>query len=261
LVLVIGYFLSYFILLPFLLCLFFIGRLDYNGVMKNLAIILAAGSGERLSGSLPKQFLQIAGRSLLEICLERFQEHPRIDGIVLVCPAVYLPLAEKTVAAGRFPKVKTILPGGKTRQESSFIGVSAAPAGVENVLIHDAARALVGPDVIDRVLEALAAGQAVMAALPAGDTIVRVDPAGLVTAVSDRSMLRLAQTPQGFKLRIIRRAHDRAHTEGFSEASDDCSLVLRYKLAPVVTVLGDPSNIKITYPQDLAIAEALLSDA
>jgi len=226
--------------------------------MKNLAIILAAGSGERFGDHLPKQFQKIAGRSLLEICLERFQEHLRIDGIVLVCPAAYLPLAEKTVAAGPFSKVKKILPGGKTRQESSSIGVNAAPDSTENVLIHDAARALVGPDVIDRVLAALAAGQAVMAALPAGDTIVRVDEAAMVTAVLDRAKLSLVQTPQGFRLEIIRQAHEQAHAEGFSRASDDCSLVLRYKLAPVATVLGDPSNIKITYPQDLRIAEALL---
>jgi 2-C-methyl-D-erythritol 4-phosphate cytidylyltransferase len=232
--------------------------MDYNLRMKNLAIILAGGSGERFQGPLPKQFLQIAGRSLLELCLERFQEHPRIDGIVLVCPAAYLLLAEKTVAHGCFPKVNKILPGGKTRQESSSIGVNAAPDATENVLIHDAARPLVGPDVIDRVLAALAAGQAVMAALPAGDTIVRVDDAGMLTAVLDRAKLKLVQTPQGFKLRIIRGAHDRAHADGFSGASDDCSLVLRYKLAAVSVVLGDPANIKITCPQDLAIAEAIL---
>jgi len=257
----------YFLLFFFFYCLpytvhrvflLFWGRFVYNGPMSTIAIILAAGSGERFSGPLPKQFLQIAGRSLLEICLGTFQGHPGLDGIFLVCPAAHLPLAEKTVADGRFTKVKKILPGGKTRQESSSIGVNAAPDSTENVLIHDAARALVAPAVISRVLEALTAGQAVMAALPAGDTIVSVDPAGLVTAVPDRSTLRLAQTPQGFKLRIIRRAHDRARCEGFAGASDDCSLVRRYDLAPVVTVMGDPANIKITYPQDLAIAEAIL---
>jgi 2-C-methyl-D-erythritol 4-phosphate cytidylyltransferase len=226
--------------------------------MKTLAIILAGGSGERFQGSLPKQFLQVAGRSLLAICLERFQAHQGIDGIVLVCPAAHLPLAEKMLAAGRFAKVIKIMPGGRTRQESSFNGVSAAPAGVENVLIHDAARALVAPAVISRVLEALAADMAVMAALPAGDTIVRIDAAAMVTAVLDRSKLSLAQTPQGFKLKIIRQAHALARADGYSDASDDCSLVLRYKLTPVVAVLGDPGNIKITYPQDLIIAEALL---
>jgi len=108
------------------------------------------------------------------------------------------------------------------------------------------------------VLAALAAGQAVMAALPAGDTIVSVDEGAMVTAVLDRAKLSLAQTPQGFRLEIIRQAHELARTDGFSNASDDCSLVLRYKLAPVATVLGSANNIKITYPEDLAIAEAIL---
>ena len=135
--------------------------------MKNLAVILAAGSGERFGDHLPKQFQKIAGRTLLEICLERFQAHPGIDEIVLVCPAAHLPLAEKTAAAGRFAKVKNILPGGKTRQESSFIAVNAVPSGVENILIHDVARALVSPVVISRVLEALTVGMAVLASLPA----------------------------------------------------------------------------------------------
>ena len=229
--------------------------------MKNLAIILAGGSSERFGGPVPKQFSAIAGRSLLAICLERFQDHPGIDAIVLVCPSGHLPAAEKTVAAGGYDKVMEILPGGKTRQESSFIGVHAATAGMENILIHDAARALVGSAVIARVLAALASGPAVMAALPAGDTIVRVDEAATVSAVLDRDKLRLVQTPQGFKLEIIRQAHALARSEGFAGASDDCSLVLRYKLSPVVTVPGDPANIKITYPQDLAIAEAILRDA
>jgi 2-C-methyl-D-erythritol 4-phosphate cytidylyltransferase len=226
--------------------------------MNTWAIILAGGIGARFQGSVPKQFLKLAGRSLLEICLERFQAHPGINGIVLVCPSAHQALVEKTVAAGRFVNVQKIRPGGKTRQESSFIGVSAVPAGVENVLIHDVARALVAPVVISRVLEALAVARAVMAALPAKDTIVRVDDKAMVTAVLDRAKLSLAQTPQGFRLEIIRQAHEQARADGFSNASDDCSLVLRYKLAPVVTVLGDPGNIKITYPEDLAIAEAIL---
>jgi 2-C-methyl-D-erythritol 4-phosphate cytidylyltransferase len=226
--------------------------------MTTIAIILAAGSGERFSGAIPKQFQKIAGRSLLEICLERFQGHPGINGIILVCPAAHLQLAEKTVAAGRFPKVKKIIPGGQTRQESSSIGVNAAPDTTENVLIHDAARALVAPEVISRVLEALADAEAVMVALPAADTIVRVDETAMVTAVLDRTKLSMAQTPQGFRLEIIRQAHELARADAYNNASDDCSLVLRYKLAPVVTVLGDPANIKITYPQDIAIAEGLL---
>ncbi|MCJ7525977.1 MAG: 2-C-methyl-D-erythritol 4-phosphate cytidylyltransferase [Candidatus Aminicenantes bacterium] len=226
--------------------------------MSTVAIILAGGAGTRLQGPLPKQFRLIGGRSLLEICLGTFQGHPGLDGIILVCPAAQMPLAEKTVAAGRFTKVTNILPGGNSRQESSSIGVWAAPDTSENILIHDAVRALVAPAVISRVLEALACSQAVMPVLPVSDTTIRVDDADVVTAVLDRAKLRHVQTPQGFKLEIIRPAHERARVDGFTNAGDDCSLVVRYGLAPVVTVAGDPANIKITYPQDLAIAEAIL---
>jgi 2-C-methyl-D-erythritol 4-phosphate cytidylyltransferase len=229
--------------------------------MNTIAIILAAGSGARFNSPVPKQFLRIAGRSLLEICLERFRDHPGIDGIILVSPADRLGMAEKTVAEGPFPKVIRVLAGGRTRQESSAIGSTAAPESAENVLIHDAARALVPAGIITRVLEALAHARAVMPVLPVNDTTIRVDEAGTVAAILDRAKLRRVQTPQGFKLEIIRRAHELARAEGFSGAGDDCSLVLRYGLAPVVTVEGAAGNIKITYPQDLVIAEALLRNA
>jgi 2-C-methyl-D-erythritol 4-phosphate cytidylyltransferase len=225
--------------------------------MSTIAIILAAGAGERFRTALPKQFHLVAGRSLLEICLERFRDHPGIDGIILVSPADRLAMAKNAVASGPFPKVIQVLAGGRTRQESSAIGVAAAPEGTENVLIHDAARALVPPEVISRVLEALAQARAVIPVLPVSDTTVRVDDAEVVTAVLDRAKLRRAQTPQGFKLEVIRRAHDQARASGFADAGDDCSLVLRFDLAPVRAVPGDPGNIKITYPSDLAIAEAI----
>lgn len=227
--------------------------------MSTIAIILAGGSGTRFQGAEPKQFLKIGGKTLLGICLERFQGHPGIDGIVLVCPASGLPRAGKIVAGGAFAKVVTILAGGKTRQESSAIGVAALPAGTENVLIHDAARALLPAAVVTRVLEALKKEEAVTPVVPAGDTTVRVDGKGKVMAVLDREKLRRVQTPQGFKQDIICLAHEMARAEGFPDASDDCSLVLRYQLAPVATVDGDVTNIKITYPEDLVLAEALMN--
>ncbi len=218
------------------LIVFFEARFAYNGSMSTTAIILAGGTGTRFNNSEPKQFLKIGGKTLLEICLQGFQDHAGIDGIVLVCPASQLSRAEEI--ASEFSKIKKVLAGGATRQESSAIGVHAA-AGAGNVLIHDAARALVTEPVIGRVLAALAAGAAVMPVLPVGDTTVRVDAAGLVNAVLDRDKLRRVQTPQGFKLDIMRQAHELAKNEGVEDAGDDCSLVLRYKLAQVVTVEGD----------------------
>jgi 2-C-methyl-D-erythritol 4-phosphate cytidylyltransferase len=230
----------------------------YNIPMSTIAIILAGGSGERFQGPEPKQFLKIGDKTLLAICLERFQGHPGVDGIVLVCPAASLARARKIVAGGAFSKVARVLAGGKTRQESSALGVAALPAKTGSVLIHDAARALVPAAVITRVLETLAGEAAVMPVIPAGDTTVRIDGAGQVTAVLDREKLRRVQTPQGFRSGIIIQAHELARQEGYRDAGDDCSLVLRYNLAPVSTVAGDADNIKITYPADMLIAETIL---
>jgi 2-C-methyl-D-erythritol 4-phosphate cytidylyltransferase len=98
-----------------------------------------------------------------------------------------------------------------------------------------------------------------MPVLPAGDTMVRVDDESRVMAVLDRGKLKRVQTPQGFRLELIRLAHELARAEGVTDAGDDCSLVLRGRLAPVIAVAGDVNNIKITYPEDLAIAEAILN--
>jgi 2-C-methyl-D-erythritol 4-phosphate cytidylyltransferase len=224
--------------------------------MSTTAIILAGGTGVRFKGSIPKQFHEIGGKTLLEICLQRFHDHSGIDAIILVCPAEHVARSERIATA--CSKVVRVLAGGATRQGSSSIGTLAVPAGTGDLLIHDAARALVPPDLIGRVLAGLNTGAAVVPVVPAGDTTVRVDDAGAVLAVLDREKLRRVQTPQGFSLAIIRQAHELAQNEGFCDASDDCSLVLRYELAPVVTVDGDMANIKITYSTDLGIAKTLL---
>jgi 2-C-methyl-D-erythritol 4-phosphate cytidylyltransferase len=223
--------------------------------MSAIAVILAGGAGKRLGGAVPKQFRTIAGKTLLDICLERFQKPKAITGMVLVCPCAHLARARRI--AGNYPKVIAVLAGGKTRQASAAIGVAAA-MGAERVLIHDAARALVPVDVIGRVLAALAKSAAVVPVVPTGDTTVRVDKQGAVTAVLDRDLLRGVQTPQGFRADIIRIAHRLAREEGFADASDDGSLVQRYNLAPVTTVWGDPLNIKVTVAPDLDLAEVIL---
>lgn len=225
--------------------------------MKITVIILAGGSGKRFKNSTPKQFLKIGKKTLLDLCLRRFQEHKGIGEIVLVCPKAHLAAAQRIAA--RHGKVARVVPGGKTRQQSSAAGVAAVPAAATHVLIHDAARALVPAALIDRVLKALRNNPAVMPVVPAGDTTVRVDDRGNVTAVLDRGKLRGVQTPQGFRADVMRIAHRLAEDEGFLDAPDDGSLVLRYGLAAVATVEGDPANIKITYPLDLIVAEALIN--
>lgn len=223
--------------------------------MKTTAIILAGGTGARFKSKEPKQFLKLGKKTLLDHCLQLFQEHKDIAKIVLVCPKAQLAKAQK-IAAG-YRKVAKVVPGGKTRQLSSAIGVAAA-GNAEFVLIHDAARAVVPKEVITRVLKALARSAAVMPVLAPGDTIVRVDNKGAVNAVLDRDKLRRVQTPQGLRASVIRIAHRLAQEDKKTDAPDDCSLVLEYGLAPVATVEGDAANIKITIPTDLALMEAVM---
>lgn len=225
---------------------------------KNLVIILAGGTGSRIDGDVPKQFLELAGKTILQHTIGKFEHHPRIHDIFLVTNRAYLRETERLVRAGGYKKVKKILEGGAARQDSSRIGVMAAdPADYENVLIHDAARPFISRDIIDDILERLETCPAVNVAIPSADTVITVDENNLVQSVPDRKSLRRVQTPQAFKLELIQRGHRAAPEQGITQATDDCSLILNLDLAPVSVVEGSPLNIKITYPIDMHLAEKI----
>jgi len=227
---------------------------------KNLAIILAGGTGSRIEGDLPKQFLTLAGKTILQHSMEIFENHPRIHHIFLVIHGKFLNKAGKIVRESGYQKVVKILTGGQTRQESSRIGVTAAAAGAyENVLLHDAARPFVSKKIIDDILAALDTYTAVNIAVPSPDTIIEINDKNLVKNIPARKYFRRVQTPQGFKWDLIQKAHQLALEKGITNATDDCSLILTFKLADIFVVAGSPLNIKITYPSDLQIAEKILT--
>ncbi len=226
---------------------------------KNLAIILAGGTGSRMAGDFPKQFLTLAGKTILQYSIEKFENHPHIHHIFLVSHGKFLNQVEKIVHESGHQKVIKILTAGQTRQESSRIGVTAAaPGEYENVLVHDAARPLVSKKIIDEILAALDTYAAVNIAVPSPDTIIEINDKNLVKNVPDRKYLRRVQTPQGFKWDLIQKAHLLALEKGITDAPDDCSLILTFKLADIYVVEGSPLNIKITYPQDLHLAKNYL---
>ncbi len=228
---------------------------------KNLVILLAGGSGSRIDKETPKQFLNLAGKPILEHTLRRFQEHENIHDVILVTNPEYLEKTREVVRESGCTKVSKILAGGAARQDSSRNGVMAVEEGAyENVLIHDAARPFVSHDIIDRILAALETHEAVNVGIPSADTLVEMDEKGFIKAVPDRARFRRVQTPQAFKLKLIRRAHTLALERGLSSATDDCGLILRMDLAPVFVVEGSITNIKITYPSDLPIAEKILRE-
>ena len=229
--------------------------------MRTVAVVLAGGSGERFGAAVPKQLLRLAGRALIEHSVAAFEQAPGIDDILVVMAAKHADNVAGLLAAGGFQKLTRVIPGGPTRVDSARAAIAELGAGECNVLFHDAARPLIGQQPIAGCVAALAAWRAVGVAVPASDTIAVISD-GVMTGMPPRHSLVRCQTPQGFRLSVIRRAHELAAADPrFLElpATDDCGIVLRYLPEVKVHVVpGSEHNIKITYPADLAVAEALL---
>jgi len=230
--------------------------------LKCFALLLAGGSGERMRAGIPKQFLKVTGKTLLECSLEPFLVDPEIDGIVLVSHVDHLAHTRDLLKTIKQPKSVKVVPGGLTRQNSARIGLTEIPEAADIVLIHDVARPFVSSNLIRACIEKLKTVDAVVTAIPMGDTLLRAeDSAGgdkVVTAVLDRSCFWRAQTPQGFRLSLIRNAHRLAEENQMVGFTDDCGIVLHFALAPVYILPGDINNLKITFPNDIVLGEASL---
>lgn len=222
-----------------------------------IAIILASGSGIRLQSETPKQFLKLAGKTILEHTIDAFERHPRIDEIVIVVSTDNRLLTESIVNNAGYRKVTRIVLGGETRQASSAAGIGAVTDDNAKVLVHDAVRPLLDPITIDRCLDALVAHDAVDTGIASPDTIIQIDGDDSIVEIPDRSRLRLGQTPQAFRAGLLRRAHALAAVDADVKVTDDCGLVLRYGLGRVHVVAGDVNNIKVTYPSDIYLADRL----
>ena len=226
--------------------------------MKNIAIILASGTGERFGENIPKQFFEFRGKTLLEHALDTFERNKNIDEIILVTNPKFRDLAEEILARSSYTKITKVLNGGATRVESSYIGTSEAPDDA-NVLIHDAVRAFVTQKIIDDNIEALQKYEAVGTAIDTVDTIIQVDESNVITAIPPRKYLKRVKTPQSFRATLIKQAHRLALKEENTNFTDDCGLILHYKLAPIHIVEGDELNIKITHKNDLNVIKNMLS--
>lgn len=224
---------------------------------RNIAVLLASGSGARFRSETPKQFLKVAGKTVLEHTLDVFERHSHIDEIIVVVSADNRLLIEETICNAGYRKVTKVVTGGETRQASSAAGIGAVTGDDHKVLVHDAVRPLLDQATIDRCLAALDTYAAVDTGIPSPDTIFRVGKDQCIEEIPDRSMLRLGQTPQGFRASLLRQAHALAKTQGELKVTDDCGLILHFELAPVHVVTGDVNNIKITYPSDIYLADRL----
>ena len=216
------------------------------------AIILAGGSGSRMGAGCNKVLLSLRGEPVILRSLRAFEG--LVDGVVLVSREEDIPAMQALLSDSGLHAV--IVPGGSTRQESVWNGLCALPDGDNHVLIHDGARCLVDADTIRRCMESVRQHGTGVAAIPVVDTIKQVDAQQIVVNTPDRSALMAVQTPQAFDVSLIRRAHESAMSEGFT-GTDDASLVERLGL-PVRLTQGSRTNIKLTTPEDVNMAEAFL---
>lgn len=222
--------------------------------MAAAGLVVAAGRATRFGGGVPKQFLDLGGRPLVERAVAALASRPGIDGVVLV-------VAPEEIGGTRvssLPGILSVVPGGETRAASVANGL-AALAAYDHVLVHDAARALVPAAVVDRVLAATLEHGAAVPVVPVRDTVKADDGLGFVARTVDRAPLRLAQTPQGSRRDWLVDALARAAAEGV-EVTDEAQALERTGRR-VALVAGDPGNVKITTPEDLALARAAVGGA
>lgn len=223
------------------------------------AVLLAGGTGARVGGPVPKQLVEVAGRPLMEHALAALDAHPGIDEVLVLMAPGHVPEAEQIVARGGYRSVRGVREGGASRDASTRRALELLADDDALVLVHDAARPLLRPALVSRCLEALAGYDAVTVAVPMVDTVVEVGEHGTVEAVPARTRLRRVQTPQGFRVGVLREAHTRAVADPGFEPTDDCSVVRRYLPAvPVAVVPGDEQNLKVTEPVDVLLADRLL---
>lgn len=217
----------------------------------NIAAILAGGRGSRMGSDIPKQFIEIDGIPIIVRTIQKFQEHRQIDAICLICLTEHCDYMKELADQYRLTKIISILPGGGSRQESSFLAVEAmyeryGPEAV--ILIHDGARPNVTAEILSENIKVASNMGACNTVIPSQDTVLISKDGETIFSYTDREEIYLVQTPQSFRLETIYRAHLKGRE--VPGITDDCSLVIRAG-GQVGLVLGDKRNVKITTSEDL----------
>jgi 2-C-methyl-D-erythritol 4-phosphate cytidylyltransferase len=219
-------------------------------------LIPAAGSGRRMGSSRNKLLLALGDRPVLAWTLLAAEQSQVITWIGIIGQPHDWNEFKAILAGLGLTKPVQLIVGGATRQESVERGLQELPATAERVLIHDGARCLATPDLFDRCAAALLTCPGLIAAIPVKDTIKVVNPAGTVESTPDRAQLWAAQTPQGFVVDLLRQCHATGRENGWV-VTDDAALFEQCNL-PVTIVMGEETNLKVTTPEDLAIAQLIL---
>ena len=222
------------------------------------AIVLAAGRGSRMGTALPKQYLRLGDRPLLCYALQAFQDFPRIQEILLVIDAQSRQLCRELVTeAYAFPKLKRVIEGGRERFDSVWNALQQVEPGY--VFIQDGARPFLSQEILERTYQAVRRTGACAVGVPVKDTIKRADPAGYVLETPAREGLWTIQTPQAFELSLLKEAYAALHKDPLDRPVTDDAMVVESRTGHRgQIVMGSYDNLKITTPEDLALAEFLL---
>lgn len=228
----------------------------------NIAIILSAGSGSRFGSDIPKQFINLAGKNIIEYTIAAFEQNDKIDEICIVADTIYHERLLEISKNNNFTKVKKVIQGGVERKDSSYNAIKEYEDKKNiNLIFHDAVRPFVSQRIINDCIESLEKYNAIDVAIPTADTIIQIDEISkTIENIPQRSKLQRGQTPQAFKLEIIKKAHELA-IEDINEPmfTDDCGLIKQYlPNEKIFVVNGEEKNIKITYKEDLLFAEKLI---
>ena len=209
-----------------------------------------------MNQEIPKSFLDIHQKYLIEYSIIQFEKSELIHEIILVVPLNYLKISEDAIQS-KYPKIKKVLRGGTSRYESSCVGVNAVGQDTAKVLIHDAARPFLTQTMIEESIRALDQFDAINILAPVSDTLVQLKDQKF-SHLLDRSQIRKAQTPQSFKLSSIKKAQQLAKDTPIEEITDDFGLVIKHQTGTHSWIEGSQMNFKITYPEDLEFAQKLL---
>ena len=225
---------------------------------RNVAAILAGGTGSRTGFSVPKQFVELCGRTVLERSVDAFEQNENISDIIIVSGADHVEQVHSIASRNGWQKLRAIVAGGKERCDSTRAAVEACPEGTDNLLLHDAARPLVSQRIINDVCRALESNEAVSVAVPSTDSLIEVSGTRMLRPI-DRSHVWRAQTPQAFHRNVIARTYELAAKDSGFFATDDCAAVMKYLTDTKITVVkGEESNLKLTYADDAPKLEDII---
>ena len=228
----------------------------------NYALIFAGGSGTRMNAKAkPKQFLELNGKAVVIHTVEFFEDHPEIDAIVIVCIEQWIDYLQQQLKRHDITKVRWVVPGGATGQESIYNGLKVLSADCDSpktsvVLIHDGVRPLITPQLISANIASVRQFGSAVTITPATETIVQTNGAGEITGITDRAAVHMARAPQSFYLQDIMDAHLKAVAENISNMTDSTCLMQHYGYT-LHAVEGPVENIKITTPLDYYLFRAL----